>query len=176
MINQFSTTYSKAYDLLNTGKSYDREAEFIKSLYQRFSSRKSQPNTVLDLGCGSGKHLAEFPSSTKKFGIDQSEGMLIKARERAMENFTGTVGDVCSTRLGEKVDLVYSLFHVLSYQTSDSELVNFFTSIREHVAIGGIGVVDFWHRAPWDVDPPVTRVTKKSNSSMEVIRISTPAL
>lgn len=174
MTKQFSTTYSQAYDLLNTGKPYNLEVSFLNNLYQRFSNKKSPPNSVLDLGCGSGMHLAEFPNSTRKYGIDQSEGMLAKAREREMENFLGTLGDVCSTRILKEIDLVYSLFHVLSYQTSDLGLVNFFISIRDHLTTEGIGVVDFWHRAPWDVDPPITRVTKKSDSKTEVIRISTP--
>lgn len=174
MTTQFSDTYSKAYDLLNEGKPYSQEVEFLDGLFQQFGDTGIALTSVLDLGCGSGKHLAEFSSSTRKFGVDQSHGMLAEATSRGLQNFDSAIGNICTARLGENFDLVYSLFHVISYQTTDLDLVNFFSTIREHLKVGGIGVVDFWHRAPWDVDPPVTRVTKKNDHETEVIRISSP--
>ena len=174
MTTQFSEMYSKAYDLLNAGKPYSEEVEFLFGLFRQFGNTRDALASVLDLGCGSGKHLAEFPSSTRKYGVDQSQGMLSEAKSRGLQNFDSAIGNICTARLEEKFDLVYSLFHVISYQTTDLDLVNFFSTIREHLKVGGIGVVDFWHRAPWDVDPPVTRVTKKNNQETEVIRISTP--
>ena len=174
MTTQFSETYSKAYDLLNTGKSYFHEIEFLDGLFQKFGDTGNSPTSVLDLGCGSGKHLAEFPPSTRKFGVDQSHGMLAEATSRGLQNFDSAIANVCTARLGESFDLVYSLFHVISYQTTDLDLVNFFSTIRDHLRVGGIGVVDFWHRAPWDVDPPITRGTRKSDQKTEVIRISSP--
>ena len=174
MTTQFSETYSKAYDLLNTGKPYSQEVEFLHQLFKKFGATGTALTSVLDLGCGSGKHLAEFPSTTRKFGVDQSHGMLAEATARGLQNFDCAMANICTARLGEKFDLVYSLFHVISYQTTDLDLVNFFRTIRDHLKIGAIGVIDYWHRAPWDVDPPLTRVTKKSDQNTEVIRISTP--
>ena len=174
MTTQFSDTYSKAYDLLNEGKPYHDEVIFVQDIFTHIAVSSQGLNSVLDLGCGSGKHLAEFPSNTRKFGVDQSHGMLAEAKSRGLQNFDSAIGNICTARLGEDFDLVYSLFHVISYQTTDLDLVNFFNTMREHLKVGGIGVVDFWHRAPWDVDPPVTRVTKKSNEATEVIRVSSP--
>ncbi len=174
MNTQFSRTYSKAYDLLNTGKPYSDEIEFLNQLFQKFGNTGDLPSSALDLGCGSGKHLAELPSNTRKFGVDQSSGMLTEAALRGLQNFDYVNGNICTIRLGETFDLVYSLFHVISYQVTDHDLVNFFLTIREHLKVGGIGVVDFWHRAPWDVDPPLTRVSRKSGENTEVIRVSTP--
>ncbi len=174
MTTQFSDTYSKAYDLLNEGKPYRDEVAFVQGLFTHIAVDSRELTSVLDLGCGSGKHLAEFPSDVRKFGVDQSPGMLAEAMSRGLQNFESATGDICTARLEENFDLVYSLFHVISYQTTDLDLVNFFSTIREHLKVGGIGVVDFWHRAPWDVDPPVTRVTKKNDKNTEVIRISAP--
>jgi len=171
---QFSETYSRAYDLLNSGKPYSREVEFLNDLFQKFGNTGSLPSSALDLGCGSGKHLSEFPSSTRKFGVDQSNGMLAEATSLGLQNFDCVNGNICTIRLGETFDVVYSLFHVISYQTTDLDLINFFSTIREHLKVEGIGVVDFWHRAPWDIDPPLTRVTRKSDENTEVVRISTP--
>ncbi len=45
--------YSQYYDLLYQDKDYIAESEFIHSLIQKFANNAK---TVLDLGCGTGRH------------------------------------------------------------------------------------------------------------------------
>ena len=56
-----------------------------------------------------------------------------------------TQGDLRTVRLGERADAVISLFHVMSYQTSNADLTAAFATAREHLAEGGVFIFDCWY-------------------------------
>jgi len=172
----FSSSYALAYDLLNEGKPYKEEVDFILSLYEKHNNLSSSPINVLDLGCGSGMHLSMFPASVKKTGVDLSESMLALARKRNLPNATFVHTNIGDFQTDQRFDLIYSLFHVMSYQTTDSELGRAFTTMKNNLANNGLAIFDFWHRTAWDNDPPVTRMTSRKNSLVEVKRVSSPVI
>jgi SAM-dependent methyltransferase len=176
MNQDFSSPYALAYDLLNEGKPYKEEVDFILHLYETFADRGSLPTNVLDLGCGSGMHLSKFPSSVKKTGVDLSESMLTVAAKRNLPNTSYVHTNIGSFHSDEQFDLVYSLFHVMSYQTTESDLGQALRTIHDSLANNGLAIFDFWHRAAWDNDPPVARMTSRMNSLVEVKRFSSPVL
>ena len=79
-------------------------------------------------------------------------------------------------RLGRRFNAVISLFHVMSYQTSNHDLAAAFATAREHLAPGGVFVFDCWY------GPAVLRqwpsITEKilSDEFTEVNRVATPAI
>jgi len=170
----FSNQYSAAYDLLNEGKPYSNEVDFIQNIFTKIAGEFQKLNSVLDLGCGSGKHLAEFNSEINKVGIDKSQSMLAEAVNRRIPNSDFIVNDICAVNVEMRFDMVYSLFHVLSYQINEEDLILFFRTIAQHLKKDGVAVVDFWHRTPWDQDPPFTRITRRKSNAAEIIRISEP--
>ena len=174
MTSAFSNRYSAAYDLLNEGKPYRDEVVFIQYIFTHIAGDSQELTSILDLGCGSGKHLAEFNSTAKKVGVDRSQSMLAEAINRKIPNSDFIVNDVRTVNVEKQFDMVYSLFHVLSYQITESDLILFFNSIARHLKKNGVAVVDFWHRTPWDQDPPITRITRRKSDNAEVIRISEP--
>ena len=174
MTSVFSNRYSAAYDLLNEGKPYRAEVIFVQDVFKNIAGKSRELTSVLDLGCGSGKHLAEFDATAKKVGVDRSQSMLDEAINRKIPNSNFIVNDICTVNVELSFDLVYSLFHVLSYQITEKDLILFFKSIAQHLKEDGVAVVDFWHRTPWDQDPPITRITRRQSDRAEVIRISEP--
>jgi len=115
--------YARYYDLLYRDKDYAEEANFIRCLIQ-----KHAPNakSILELGCGTGKH-AELLSKMgyKILGIDMSCEMLEAANRRLgdlKENQAARLsfdcGDIRTYRTERCFDVVVSLFHVMSYQTT----------------------------------------------------------
>ncbi len=170
----FSSSYALAYDLLNEGKPYQDEVDFVLKLYKLHNPVGELRISVLDLGCGSGMHLNMFPSDTKKTGVDISESMLDVAKKRGTPNATYFQTKIGDFQTESKFDLVYSLFHVMSYQTTEMDLNRSLVTIRNSLSDNGLAVFDFWHRAAWDQDPPVTRMTVKKNSLVEVKRVSSP--
>ena len=176
MTLRFSSSYALAYDLLNESKPYKEEIDFVLSLYETFIKRNSLPANALDLGCGSGMHLSKLPPSVKKTGVDLSESMLAVASKRNIPNSTYALANIGDFQTDEQFDLVYSLFHVMSYQTTEDDLGRAFKTMKNCLTSNGLAIFDFWHRAAWDNDPPVTRMTSRKNSTVEVKRISSPVL
>jgi len=52
-MNQFGNLYSQYYDLLYQDKDYIAEVDYIENLIK---SHSREVKTILDLGCGTGKH------------------------------------------------------------------------------------------------------------------------
>jgi len=173
---RFSSSYALAYDLLNESKPYKNEADFVLELYRSHNSAGELPTALLDLGCGSGMHLRMFPSDIRKVGVDISESMLDVARKRGTPNTTYLHQKIEDFQTETKFDLVYLLFHVMSYQITETDLGRSLAAIRNSLSANGLAVFDFWHRAAWDQNPPITRMTVKETASVTVKRISRPTV
>lgn len=173
--------YSRYYDLLYRDKNYCAEAEFIST-----QLRKHLPTaeTLVELGCGTGRHAIEMArQGWRVTGVDLSAGMVEAAAKRLTEvpadigrRVKLQCGDVRTVRLGEKADCVASLFHVLSYQTKEGDLLLALTTAAEHLQPGGLLLFDFWYGPAVLTDRPVVRVKRLSDDAFEMTRISEPEM
>lgn len=164
------------YDLLYAEKDYEAEVRYVDSLIRQFGG---STGTMLDLGCGTGRHALAFAAlGHKVHGVDRSDAMLEEAARRAkqVETMTFGKGDVCSCRLGRTFDAVVSLFHVYSYQTTNDRLIAAFRTAAEHLRLGGVFVFDFWYGPSVLVDQPQVRVKKLAADGMTMTRIATPTM
>lgn len=171
-------SYSRYYDLLYREKDYAGEAHYIHDLIQR---HRPGALRVLDLGCGTGRH-ADCLSQLgyEMVGVDRSEEMLEVARTRAETRESPApefvLGDVREVRLGRRFDVVLSLFHVMSYQTSNQDLLAGFGTIREHLAPGGVFLFDCWYGPAVLSDRPSVRVRRLEDERTEVTRLAEPVI
>ncbi len=168
--------YSRYYDLLYRDKDYEAEADYVHSL---IAKRRPGARTLLDLGCGTGRHaslLAERGYDV--VGVDRSPAMLAEARARKVTNGRTEFveGDLRSVRLGRKFDVVVSLFHVMSYQTTNSDLLAGLTTLREHLAPGGLFVFDCWYGPAVLNLRPSVRVLRLEDDATAVTRLAEPVL
>jgi SAM-dependent methyltransferase len=85
-------------------------------------------------------------------------------------------GDVRSVRLGKSFGVVVSLFHVMSYQTANQDLLAALTTIREHLKPGGLFVFDCWYGPAVLRDPPAVRVKRLEDENIEVTRLAEPVM
>lgn len=173
----FGPLYSSGYDLLNEGKNYSAELAFVFDAISSVSGNRFAPKSVIDFGCGSGKHLAELDKSVSNVvGVDRSAEMLSVAKRNLPESYQLVNSEIGEFESTEKFDLVMSLFHVASYQTTVSEILAYWKSLSKCLSNDGYIFVDFWHRPPWENDPPVERLTEKSNANVTVKRRSIPKI
>lgn len=168
--------YARYYDLLYRDKDYCGEAEYLHRLIQ---SKVPGARTVLNLGCGSGRHdriLAGYGYQVT--GVDLSRQMLQAAREAAAGNpaLKYAEGDIRSVRLGERFDVVLSLFHVMSYQSSTDDLLAACATACAHLGPSGSFIFDCWHGPGVLTDPPVVRVKELEDPSIAVTRIAQPVM
>jgi SAM-dependent methyltransferase len=171
----FDDGYANLYDLLYSDKDYAGEVQFVGQIFNS-ATRDRMPTSVLDLGCGTGKHLEQFDSAISKHGVDQSHSMIASAEKRRIPGATFTQEFVQNAHLGHTFDLVFSLFHVFSYQVTSPAALGMLHAIRRHLQPDGVAIIDFWHRAAWDKSPPETRVAHRSQGSLSLVRISEPTL
>jgi SAM-dependent methyltransferase len=167
--------YAQFYDLYYAEKNYSKEADFILELVSRFGL---QPKSVLDMGCGSGRHLFELANrGVRGYGFDLSVEMLKLARERLTpRGLQVTEGDLCCFRNGQRYDLVLAMFAVMGYLTSNDDLLSGFRTAREHLAPGGLFVFDGWFGPAVLAQKPEERVHEYKKDGQRVWRCARPYL
>ena len=170
--------YSKYYDLLYKDKNYSAEVMFV--LAKLAENGISAPTTLLDLGCGTGRHALEMSSrGVEVTGVDLSEHMLQSGRammaNAKLPNCPELLfGDARTVRLEKKFDAVTSLFHVISYQTTELDALALLTTAWEHLMPGGVFLFDFWFGAGVLSDPPTYREKIMEDAHTHVLRTATP--
>ena len=180
MTNNFQQ-YSEYYDVLYQSKDYQGEVDFVNEI---LSYHLKERGLLLDLGCGTGRHAAHFGElGWNVDGLDNSPQMVWIANQnstklndetRARLNFFE--GDVRHFQTGKKYDAVLSLFHVLSYQTTNEEVVSMFRNVAKHLKPGGMFVFDYWYGPSVLWHRPETRIARLSSKKMDVVRIAEPVL
>lgn len=167
--------YARYYDLLYKEKDYAGEAAYIHALIQKF---KPGAKTILDLGCGTGKHdLCLSNLGYGVTGVDLSETMLAQARKRTVKNKPEFLhGDIRSADLGRKFDIIISLFHAISYQTTDNDALAAFRTANRHLKGGGLFLFDFWHGEGVLNDLPSARVKHLEDDVVRIVRTAEPVL
>ena len=70
---------AKYYDLIYSGKDYEKEAFVLKSLFS--DHKKSEGRRLLDVGCGTGHHIKHLKDEYSCTGMDISEEILEVARK-----------------------------------------------------------------------------------------------
>ncbi len=173
--------YAQYYDLLYREKDYVGEAQFIRQLLQTHAPGAQR---LLDLGCGTGIHAGLLAKAGYDvYGIDLSEAMLRQAQDRKSQlsidlanRLRFCQGDVRQVRLDQKFDVVLSLFHVISYQITNADLLAAFATAKAHLQSGGVFIFDVWYGPAVLSDRPTVRVKRLENEHIRVTRIAEPVL
>ena len=171
--------YSRYYNLLYKDKDYIGEAGVIHELIQQYSPGT---NSILDLGCGTGRH--DFLLAEKGYaitGVDMSEEMLLIARSQQLNSSTAQQlnflhGDIRAFRMDKKFDTTISIFHVMSYQTTNEDFLSALKTAKAHLPPVGIFVFDFWYGPAVLTDRPAVRVKKLEDDQIQVIRLAEPVM
>lgn len=174
--------YSRYYDLLYADKDYASETAYIRSLISAYSCKP--PASLLELGCGTGIHalMLNVDAGLNVCGVDLSETMLGIARARAAaygvtaNQVTFHEGNACSFRIDRKFDVVASLFHVVSYQTTEQRLNELFETAATHLDKDGLFIFDFWYGPAVLSQGPSVRAKRLSDEHITVTRLAEPVI
>jgi SAM-dependent methyltransferase len=173
--------YAQFYDLLYRKKDYEAEALYLAGLI-----REHSPNaeSILELGCGTGAHASHLAAMDfEVMGIDMSPPMLerAKVRQKALDpevanRLTFAAGDVRTFRVERTFDVVVSLFHVFSYQTTHRDLRAAFETAASHLRKGGVLIFDYWYGPAVLTQRPEVRVKRLEDEKLRVVRIAEPEM
>jgi SAM-dependent methyltransferase len=142
--------YARFYDLLNSGKDYAQEVAYLRQALVEYGTGTS---TILDMGCGTGRHARELAKAGfTVHGVDRSRDMVRLATKHASglesdvaARLSYDTDDVREYRAGRCFNAVTALFHVVSYQTTNQALMDTFLSAGANLQNGGLFLFDVWY-------------------------------
>lgn len=135
--NNSYKNFSEYYDNYIALADYEMWADYIKDL-----STINNPNTILDIGCGSG-YMMLFLSDILNgdfYGMDISGEMLVKANENAYyeeKDFRFMKADMKDFVSDISFDFIYSVCDSINYLQSENDLLQTFKNIKKYLNKGG---------------------------------------
>jgi SAM-dependent methyltransferase len=138
--------YDRAYARLD----YPGHAAVVERIIRE---RNPGAESLLDVACGTGKHLEIWRESFRVEGVDIDPAMIEVARSRLPE-VPLHLGDFTDFDLGSTFDAVTCLFSSIGYAHTEERLDAAIAAMAGHLAPGGVLVVEPWLmpdiiRQPW---------------------------
>lgn len=132
---------AKYYDLIYTWKDYQKEAEEIKKLIDKYKS--STGNQLLDVACGTGSHIMYFVDDFDCVGVDLNPEMLEFAKEKAPKA-KFIEADMINLELDQKFDVIVCLFSSIGYVKTEENLRKTISGFTKHLKKGGVVMIEPW--------------------------------
>ena len=135
----FSATaryYDAFYDA--AGKDYRDESA---KLLSRIRARSPDARTLLDVACGTGRHLEHLSREFTCVGLDVAPELLAVAAQRCPD-VRFVEADMVQFHLGVRFDVVTCLFSSIGYVRDPAALLRAFAAMAEHLESGGLLIVE----------------------------------
>lgn len=113
------------------------------NLMARISKLRPEANTLLDIGCGSGRHLEHLQHHFAVEGLDLSEGLLKLARERCPD-ITFHHQNMINFTLDHHFEVITCLFAAIGYVKTVENLESAIAAMAGHLKPGGVLFVEPW--------------------------------
>ena len=155
------------YDVVYSFKDYAGECERIEAIV---AERAPNARTLLDVACGTGKHLEHLRRRFTCEGVDLDRGLLEIARAR-LPDVPLRQADMRDFDLGRRFDVVVCLFSAIGYAGDAAGLDATARSLARHVTDGGLVLVEPWIE-PDDWMPGRPHVLAADADGLAVARVT----
>ena len=153
---------AEIYDGIYSKKNYELEVAQI------FELLSTKPESILDIGCGTGGHAEFFATEVAYEGIDISGEMIAKANQKKIQN--AEFFNVHLSKVENKnYDAVVSLFNVVNHIHSLDELLIFFHDVYKVSSPESEFIFDAWNGYASMIDPPKTEVRNIGDLKIEIM-------
>lgn len=161
-------TTAHIYDLIHddAGKDYASEATTLDQIIRQ---RNPSAATLLDVACGTGRHLGHLRNHYDVVGLDVDPKMLEEARDR-LPHVRLVEADMRSFQLDRRFDAVTCLFSSIGYVSSTDDLCAAVSCMAGHLALGGVLVVDGWIRPDAWIEPGTVHALSATRGGVAVAR------
>jgi SAM-dependent methyltransferase len=167
----FDVGYSAVYDLLYQDVDYAGAVDQVESHLV-----DGMGLSLLDLGCGTGRHLEFFKKRHKKVvGVDISAGMLRRAAA-LNPDVELSCQDARSFIVDGHFDVVVMMSAVLCYQVANQDVTDTFRRVYDHLVPGGMFIFDVWHGPTVLSTKPERRAKRIKDVDFDLIRVVEPKL
>ena len=139
-ISEPYTGIAEAYDFILRHVDYEEWYRFIHGIMLQYIKN---PETVLELGCGTGKFGAKFSADNFRiFGVDRSLNMLLVAKARAFRNFKIICADIRQFYFKGKFDFIFSVHDTMNYQLTMADVRKVLRSVKSVMQAESIFMFD----------------------------------
>jgi SAM-dependent methyltransferase len=129
----------RLYDAVYSHMDYAADCARLHDLIQH---RRPGARTLLDVACGTGKHLERLMEHYDVEGVDLDPKMLEVAGERVGEGVPLHAGDMMTFDLGRTFDVVTCLFSSIAYSRTEEGLRQAVANLARHTR--GLVIVEPW--------------------------------
>jgi len=135
--------FASIYDRLMYDVEYSKWADYIEAIFKKYNKK---PQTVVDLGCGTGSMCIELTKrGYEMIGIDLSVDMLSCARDKSEREHCDILflnQDIAKFELYGTVDAAISIMDSVNYLTLKSDLNSFFKLVYNYLNPEGLLIFD----------------------------------
>jgi len=156
------------YDAFYRAKDYAGEAEQVTTLIR---ARHPQARTLLDVGCGTGRHLEHLQAHFACAGVDLDTGLLAVAQRRLPE-VPLVQADMADFDLARRFDAVTCLFSSIGYVGTVQRLHAAIGCMAKHLHPCGVLVVEPWLLPDAWIDG-VSQVDVVEDDGRKLVRVAT---
>jgi ubiquinone/menaquinone biosynthesis C-methylase UbiE len=134
------TSRPDLYDLEYSFKDYCGEAATLERIIRK---RHPQATTLLDVACGTGKHLEHLQAHFECEGTDLDGGLLEVARRR-VPGVPLHEADMRTLELDRQFDVITCLFSAIGFVGGPDGLNAAARAFARHLGAGGLALVEPW--------------------------------
>jgi len=128
------------YDVLYSFVDYEAAVRDIEATLER---RAPHARSLLDVGCGTGRHLELMRERYEVEGLDLNPTMLELARERCPD-VPFHEADMADFDLGRSFDVVTCMFSSIGYVRTEERMRAAIICMRRHLNPGGVLLIEPW--------------------------------
>jgi SAM-dependent methyltransferase len=156
------------YDSIYDCKLYEYESQCVDNLAYKYL--RAPGRRLLDVACGTGRHIEYLKRHFQVEGIDISEDMIELARRRNPD-VTFDRLDMTEFRMGRNFDVVTCLFSSIGYVKTLDNLARAINCMAAHLAAGGILLIEPWF-TPGDWMPRTIHSIFVDRPELKIARIA----
>jgi len=160
---------ARYYDALYGFKDYAAESARIVEIVEEALGKGE--HSLLDVACGTGRHLAHLKTHFAVEGFDLSPDLLAIAQERNPE-IRFHLGDMMAFDLGRTFTVVTCLFSSIGYAKTIEGLHRAVRGMARHVAPGGLLLVEPWF-TPDAWNPGTVHALLVDEPQLKIARVNT---
>ena len=158
---------AKYYDLIYDDKDYKHEAQEVLQLIRKY--KKSKGNKLLEVACGSGKHLQYLKNEFECMGLDLNKDILNIAKKNH-PNLKFEEGNMTNFNLHQKFDVITCLFSSIGYVRTYDNLIKTINNFQKHLQPGGILIINPW-LTPKKYHPGNPHMTTYKSPDLNIARL-----
>ncbi len=166
------------YDALYQAKDYKAETDFLVKVMEKYA--KDKVKTILSFGCGTiGHEVLLAKQGYSIVGIDQAEGMINIAKEKAKQENVEIdlrVSDIQSFKADKQFDAVIANFNIAGYMAENADMDGFLKNAADSLKEGGLLLFDCWYGPAVLKDRPHDREKEFEKGGKKFIRKTTQTL